>query len=204
MGMLLNFIYQYIYLYLSLPVLLIVLIGKPRFVINLIYRIINLKEPITKVKIFGFIFGFNVLYVLYCLFRSMSLKNSIKNLQVNDLDTVRIIGVINYIDDKMREAHLFERNAFMFFTFNILILVINKLCLSHFKLWLTEKEYSSIQIPHPSPIKAQMTTGFKEVADDDKNDVNINKYDNEFKADNEYSQFSRRVNEFPVKERKSM
>jgi hypothetical protein len=68
---------------------------------------------------------------------------------------------IHYIDEKLREAHLFERNTYMFFTLIILMIVVEKFCHSYFKLWaledvLTAKEKVKAtisQIKKPEEVK---------------------------------------------------
>ena len=49
-----------------------------------------------------------------------------------------LVGSIHFTDEKLRQAHLHERNAYMFFTFIVLMIIVEKFCHTYFKLWALE------------------------------------------------------------------
>jgi hypothetical protein len=153
MGLLLNVIYQYVFLYISLPIFGIVLFGRPKFLITWIHNALNLRDPFSKIRIFRFIFIFNLIYFLYCLFMIRRLHKNINELQFREVETIKGMGMLSYMDDKMREANLFERNAYMFLTFDILILVFQKLCFTYFKLWKSENDYNKLKAVREAEVK---------------------------------------------------
>jgi hypothetical protein len=165
MGLLLNFIYQYIYLYTFMPMFLIILYGRPKFVINAIHRVLNIRDPISKIKVFRFILLFNTCYILYCIYYARVLRKTVAEYVVKEVDTLQGVSLIGYLDDKIREQNLCERNAYMFFTLNILILVFEKLCFTYFKMWKSETEFNKLH-------------EFKESAPEDSSRINeyINKH----------------------------
>jgi hypothetical protein len=139
MGFLLQTLYSQVFKFFCLPVFIIMLIGRPRFLITWIHKFINLKEPFLKVKLFRGLFSVCLLTVLYSYYRKWSLENLVQEITKSQRQG-EVIGNINFLDEKLREAHLFERNAYMFFTFMILMIVVEKFCHSYFKLWNLEDE----------------------------------------------------------------
>jgi hypothetical protein len=61
--------------------------------------------------------------------------------------------MLSYMDDKLREANLCERNAYMFLTFDIMILIFEKLCFTYFKLWSSENELNKLMAVREVEVK---------------------------------------------------
>jgi hypothetical protein len=122
----------------------LILYGKPKFLINAIHKVLNVRDPISKIKVFRFILLFNTVYFIYCLFYARVLRKTVEEYVVKEVDTLQGVSMIGYLDDKIREQNLCERNAYMFFTLNIIILVFEKLCFSYFKLWKKENELNKL------------------------------------------------------------
>jgi len=47
---------------------------------------------------------------------------------------------MHFMDEKTREANMFERNCYMFFTFIMLIIILEKFCQSYFSLWKAQSK----------------------------------------------------------------
>ena len=137
MSLIVHAMYSF-YLYFLLPVLVLVLIGQPRFLIKLIHMILNLKEPIKEIKIFMFIWISCGLYAGLNLFQKFTLEKVVQALDKSQKN-------IEIYDNKMRELNLAERNAYMYLNFFIIIMIIERLCDSYFKLWVEEDKKTLIE-----------------------------------------------------------
>lgn len=138
MAIIARFMYGF-YLYFLIPILVLVLIGKPRFVIKIIHFMMNIKEPIKQIKIFFFIWLACGLYSLLCLFQKYRIQAIISNLDKN-------AKTIDIYDSKMRELNLCERNGYMYLNFFIIMVVIDRLCDSYFKFWVEEDKKFAIEM----------------------------------------------------------
>jgi hypothetical protein len=116
------------YIYFLLPTLLLVLVGKPRPVITLIHLIMNIKEPIKGIKLFMFLWFACGLYAALNLLQKFNIENSLLKLE-------KSVKNVELYDTKMRELNLCERNAYMYLNFFVIIIIIERLCDSYFKLW---------------------------------------------------------------------
>jgi len=127
-----------VYLYFLIPILIFVLIGKPRILIRLIYKLLNIKEPIKDIKIFMFFWMGCGLYAGLNLFQKHRIEEALQKLEKNTTN-------IDLYDTKMRELNLCERNAYMYLNFFIIIIIIERLCDSYFKFWEEEDKKSKIE-----------------------------------------------------------
>ena len=147
MGIVLHTLYIWTYLYFSLPLFILVFFGKPKFIIVLIHKILQFKEPFSKIRIFRFLSLLCFLYISFCLIRSRHLFTHIDEfLNQYDSRQTNLFPNIITIDEKLKEAHILERNAYMFFTFVVLLYVIDKLCHMYFELWKYENNYFNANI----------------------------------------------------------
>ncbi len=148
MGLIIQAIYSGIFKFFCLPVFLLMLIGRPRFLISFVHKFIEFREPFSKLKLFRFIFFLCCLTVGWSYYRKWALEKVIDKL-VNDQARTGVASNVHFIDENLREAHLYERNCYMFFTFIVLMGVVEKFCHSYFKLWTLEdkinekKKYNS-------------------------------------------------------------
>ena len=124
--------------YILLPILVFVLIGKPRFLIKLIHFILNIKEPIKDIKVFVFIWISCGLCAGLNLYKKFHLEKIVQSYDKNSHN------VENY-DNKTRELNLSERNAYMYLNLFIIIIIIERLCDSHFKSWVEEDKKALIE-----------------------------------------------------------
>lgn len=123
------------YLYFLIPIFLLVLFGKPRFLIKLIHKILNIHEPFKDIKIFGFYAIACGLYSVLCFFNKFNIQEHIASMDHSK-------GNMELYNAKVRELNLNERNGFMFLNFFILMILIERLCDSHFKIWAEQdKQY---------------------------------------------------------------
>lgn len=126
------------YLYFLLPILILVLIGKPRFLIRLIHKVLNIKIPVKEIKIFMFVWVSCGVYAGLNLFEKFRLEKALQAIDKSRGD------VENY-DMKMRELNLCERNAYMYLNFFIIMIIIERLCDSYFKSWVEEDKKALIE-----------------------------------------------------------
>lgn len=126
------------YIYFLIPILILVLIGKPRPVIKLIHFIMNIREPIKEIKIFMFLWLACGLYAALNLYQKYRLENVLLGLEKSAKN-------VELYDSKMRELNLYERNAYMNLNFFIIIIIIERLCDSYFKFWEEEDKKISIE-----------------------------------------------------------
>jgi hypothetical protein len=91
-----------------------------------------------KVKIFRGAFLLCLFTVIWSYFRKWSLEKLVHEIANNE--SKQSSTSFHFLDEKLREAHLFERNAYMFFTFMILMVIVEKFCHSYFKLWNLQDE----------------------------------------------------------------
>lgn len=154
MGLLLQAIYTGIFKYVCIPIFVLMLIGRPRFLISWVHKLINMREPFFKLKLFRFIFFLCCCTVVWSYYRKWHLENVVAKLRAEDTKTGAMANM-HFIDEKLREAHLFERNTYMFFTFIILMIVVEKFCHSYFKLWKLEDETKGVKEPRKEPQVAE-------------------------------------------------
>ena len=121
MALLIQAVYSIIFKYFCVPVFLLMLVGRPRFLIGWVHKLINAREPFFKLRLFRFTFFLCCLTVVYSYFKKYELENIVENLSK---EQAKGAGNIHYIDEKLREAHLFERNTYMFFTFIVIMIIV--------------------------------------------------------------------------------
>lgn len=132
MGLILQVVYSYIFNFFCLPVFVLMLIGRPKFLVRAVHQILQFQEPIKKLKIFRIILYLCITVVVYSYYRKWAIEKLVHEL-AHSGDALH--GSVHFIDEKLREAHLFERNSYMFFAFSLLIIIVEKFCHSYFKLW---------------------------------------------------------------------
>ena len=135
MGLLLHVAYNGIFKFFCLPVFILMLFGKPKFLIRWVNKFINSKFIFLNVSIFWVTLILCSITALWSFYRKHSLEQMVHDLSTKSSGTV---ANIHYIDEKLREAHLFERNTYMFGTFIVMMIIVDRFCLSYFKLWEEE------------------------------------------------------------------
>lgn len=141
MGLLLQAIYSNLFRYFCLPIFALMIFGKPRFLIRIAHKLINIEEPVRHIRIFRFFIFICAIYVVFCYYRSYQLTKLVYELSnTSELQRQAGVGNINFLDEKVRESYLFERNCYFFFTFMIILLTVEKFCHNYFKLWAKEDE----------------------------------------------------------------
>ena len=125
-----KFVYG-VYLYFLIPIFLLILLGKPRFLINLIYKILNIHEPFKNIKIFGFYAVACGLYSAMCFINKFQIQEVIEHMDQSKNN-------MELYNSKIRVLNLNERNGFMFLNFFVLLILIERLCDSHFKKWAVQ------------------------------------------------------------------
>ena len=98
----------------------------------------NLTEPIKKIKIFMFIwFGSGV----------FSAVNFYKKYQMQQILHTFEKTTKNHkmYEEKVKDLNLFERNAFMYLNYFVIIIIIERVCDSYFKLWDEQDKTSLIE-----------------------------------------------------------
>jgi hypothetical protein len=132
-----QFIYNYIFIYFCLPAFILMLFGKPRFLIKAVKKIFQIELPRIR-------YSFGTLLVVFCLvwvavsyYKKTALDGLLSGLKLSAENEV-------FYSEKTREAHLHQRNGFMYFTFFIMIIILKKLCNSYEKLWKSEDELAAI------------------------------------------------------------
>jgi hypothetical protein len=135
MGVVTQFIFNYIYLYFCVPAFILMLFGRPRFLVKAIKKIFQIPLPIVNINIGTALMGFCMINVLLSYY---------KKYQSDELLAKLTLSIHNeeLYNEKIREAHLYERNCFMYFTFTIMILVLKRLCGSYEKLWTAQDGYN--------------------------------------------------------------
>jgi hypothetical protein len=133
MGLIIQWTYNYIFKYFLVPAFILMLFGKPRFLINIFDRI--LKAKTVKNMSVGNIITFVVLFVLVFSF--------IKINKINSLLETAGSTVTEYITEKIREAHLYERNCYMYLTFFVMIIILYRLTSIYKKYWLYRDAYEN-------------------------------------------------------------
>jgi hypothetical protein len=144
MGFLLQAIYTGVFKYFCIPIFILMLVGRPRFLINWIHKLINIREPFKKIKVFRGAFLLCLITVVWSYFRKWSLEKLVQ--EIANSETKQANTSFHFLDEKLREAHLFERNAYMFFTFMILMVIVEKFCHSYFKLWNLQDELKRAKV----------------------------------------------------------
>jgi hypothetical protein len=162
MGLLIQAVYAAIFKFFCVPVFVLMLIGRPRFLINWVHKFINAKEPLFKLRFFRFIFFLCCITVVWSYYRKYELEKLVAQIGSEGKTNMNV----HFIDEKLREAHLFERNTYMFFTFIVIMIIVEKFCHSYFKLWALEdqvKNKSQLGIQKEST-KELLKENTKEVA----------------------------------------
>ena len=137
MALMSNVVYRF-YLYFLIPIFLLILFGKPRFLIKLIHKIMNIKEPFKQIKIFVFYTFACLIYTILCFFNKYQIEKFITNIDHSSKN-------METYNSKIRELNLNERNGFMFLNFFIIMILIERLCDSHFKIWAEEDKKIQIE-----------------------------------------------------------
>jgi len=126
------------YLYSLLPILALVLIGKPRPIIKFIHYILNIREPFKEIKVFMFFWLACGFFAVINLFQKFRIEIVLQNLDKSPKNA-------DIFDTKMRELNLCERNAYMYLNFFIIIIIIERLCESYFSFWEEEDKKIHLQ-----------------------------------------------------------
>jgi hypothetical protein len=143
MGLIIQWTYNYIFKYFLVPAFILMLFGKPRSLINLFDKI--LKAKTLKNLSVGNIITFIVMFILIFSFLKINKINSLLESSGSTFN--------DYVTEKIREAHLYERNCYMFFTFLIIIIVLYRLTSIYKKYWLYRDAYEEyINKVAPSPV----------------------------------------------------
>jgi hypothetical protein len=137
MGVITQFIFNYVYLYFCIPAFLLMLFGRPRFLVKAIRKVFEISVPRVRLSIGTVLMGFCMMNVLLSYYKKHVTDEVLSNLIL----TVDTEGIYN---ERIREAHLYERNCFMYFTFTIMILVLQRMCGSYDKLWVAQDEYNHL------------------------------------------------------------
>ena len=132
-----QFIYNYIFIYFCIPASILMLFGKPRFLIKAVKKVFQIQIPRTKYTVGTVLIVICAIVVGISFFKKRSLDELLTQLKLSN-DNEQLYN------EKLREAHLQQRNGFMYFTFIIMILVLKKLCNSYEKLWRSQDEYAVI------------------------------------------------------------
>jgi len=122
MGILLHILYNELLKYVFTPMLVIYLIGRPRYFVELLNKFLLITIPLYKIRIFFFLAFFFVANIIQTLYKKYNYKIII--LEVNSKTTNDAFDHLkeNYI----RTKFLFERNIFMYFFFFISIMIFLK------------------------------------------------------------------------------
>ena len=134
MGIFYQAAYSGVFKYFCLPVFFLMLIGRPRFLINLVHKLISIRDPFLQLRIFRFTFVICLITTIWSYYRKVTLEHLVEEISKGSEKGTNML----YIDEKIREAHLHERNTYMFFTIIIMMIVVEKFCHSYFKLWALE------------------------------------------------------------------
>jgi hypothetical protein len=116
MGLIIQIAYK-IFLYLFTPAFILMLFGKPRFLITNVGKILNKKLFTNDLSILKIVVSFSIYIIGYSLYKINGINTLLNKYGLDN----------NYIQEKIREKHLYERNSYMFTTIMIMIIVINKL-----------------------------------------------------------------------------
>jgi hypothetical protein len=136
MGLILHWVYNF-FKFVAMPLFFLMIIGKPRFLINFVHKLLDIKEPISKVKVFRFILLLNTCICIYSFYRKWELTNLVNEMHLK-YNKDPSAANMHFMDEKTREANMFERNCYMFFTIIVIIVILEKFCHSYFSLWKTE------------------------------------------------------------------
>jgi hypothetical protein len=107
------------------------LFGKPRSLINLFDKILKTKT-VKNLSIGNLLSCTAIFFITFTL---------IKINKVNSLLESAGSTINDYVTEKIREAHLYERNCYMFLTFLIIIIVLYRLTSIYKKYWLYKDAY---------------------------------------------------------------
>jgi hypothetical protein len=139
MAIFTEFMYNYVFIYFCLPAFVLMLFGRPRFLVRKVRNILDIKLP----KI-GFSIGTILMFACIVIVATSYLKKNSTEKQIAEIKST--VENETYYNEKLREAHLSERNCYMYFTFTIMILVLQRMCGSYEKLWeLEDKYYTAIK-----------------------------------------------------------
>jgi hypothetical protein len=142
MARILQLVYTNFFLYFIVPLFILVLIGKPAFLIRVLRKILHFREPIKDIKVFNFIAGSCAIIMAWNFYSLYRINETLKHFEISsreDHGHHHHGGKhSSFVDEKTKEAHLCERNAFIFLTFVIMIIVLDKFTDAYQKLWNIE------------------------------------------------------------------
>jgi len=98
----------------------------------------NIKEPIKEIKVFMFLWLACGLYAALNLYQKYNIENALLRFDKSPVN-------VELFDSKMRELNLSERNAYMYSSFFMIIIIIERLCDSYFKFWEEEDKKLKIE-----------------------------------------------------------
>jgi hypothetical protein len=137
MGIVTQFLYNYFFLYFCIPAFLLMLFGRPRFLIKGVKKVLHFNMPRIRIRFGSCLMAFCMINVILSYYKKVEVDNLILQIKL----TVDTEGFHN---EKVREAQLAERNCYMYFTFAVMLMVLQKLCGSYSKLWQSEDDFRNM------------------------------------------------------------
>lgn len=140
MGIILKFVYKFGFLYFFLPMFILYIIGKPRFIVKILNKILELREPVFHYKIFGHLSLFLGLNAVFNYYRKIKVGEEILEFVSTGAPNLRQI-----LEPKYREQSLYERNFYLFVCLSIMLIIFLKLSFSYKEIIQIEEECSKLE-----------------------------------------------------------
>ena len=122
MGIVLHILYQQLLKYIFAPMLIIYIIGKPKFLIELLNKFLLIRDPLYKIRIFFFLAFFFVGSIFQTFYR----QYNISQLLDEEYSKTNPNSYNAQIDNYIRTSFLFQRNINIYIFFFVSIIIFLK------------------------------------------------------------------------------
>ena len=119
--------FYFVFLGFLIPLYIISFIGKPLFLVKMVYKIISFEDPIKHFKVFNFIMGICIAFGGYFKYEQISSEKELDELEKNNITDPGII------ESKSRAIHSSERNFLVFLSSFLVLLIVYKLSTRHIR-----------------------------------------------------------------------
>ena len=126
MSLLFNFLYNYVLIYVYIPMLILYFIGKPRFIIKTLNWILLIRHPMYKISIFFYASFFFVANMVLLYVQKESVTGKIEEIMQQAVSMGGNIYNNQLYEDNLRLLYRHERNIYIFLCFFIISMIYVK------------------------------------------------------------------------------
>lgn len=140
MGIILQVLYDVLLKYFFIPMVIIYIIGTPKFLILFVNKLLLIKDPIYGIRILFSLVAFFISSMIFNIYRKFNLQ------KILDADMQSGMDKNNHlIELHERNIFLYERNIYIYCCFFVMIIVFLKFSAMYDKTYELEKNLQELK-----------------------------------------------------------